>query len=143
AFDGSSITWTAPACRGATLHNQSIDEPPVAHPRPHCALAFRRPPRMVGKSAVRVSPSCTGFVLPHCGGSDVTLESANGRVRRGSDVSRYCDRSADVPLTRRGRALVRNSKRLRVRARVVATDSGGQREVRTATFTLRTRDRVA
>jgi hypothetical protein len=141
-FDGSNVTWTAPACRGATLHSQSIDEPPLLGPRPRCALSFRLPARMVGTTAIRVSPRCTGFVLPNCGDSNVTLDSAKGHVRLGSDLTRYCDLSADITLTRRGRALVRKSKRLQVRATVTAFDAGGHQEIRRGTFTLRTHNRA-
>jgi len=98
---------------------------------------------MLGKNAVRVPLRCSGFVLPDCGGSEVTLVTAKGRVRLGEDYSRSCDQTADILLTRRGRALVRKLKTLRVRATVVAQDSGGKREVRSTTFTLRTGDRVA
>src|SRR5439155_8980240 len=70
AFDGSNVTWTAPACFGATLHSQSIDEPAVIGPRPHCPLRFRKRPRMLGKNAIRVPVRCSGFVPGSCGGSD-------------------------------------------------------------------------
>jgi hypothetical protein len=98
---------------------------------------------MLGKDSIRVPVLCTGFVLPSCGGSDVKLETASGHVRLGRDVSRYCDATADVLLSRRGRALVRKVKTLRVLATVTTSDTGGAREVRTAKFTLRTRDRIA
>ena len=97
---------------------------------------------MLDKDSIRVPVRCTGFVLPGCGGSDVKLETAKGHAKLGRDQTRYCDETADVALSRRGRALVRKHKTLRVRATVTATDTGGAREVRTATFTLRTRDRI-
>jgi hypothetical protein len=143
AFDGSSVTWTAPACSGAVLHSQSVDEPPVTGPRPRCPLRFRARPRMLGTSAIRIAVRCTGFVLPSCAESHVKLEAVGRRVTLGSDYTRYCDGTADVLLWRRGRALVRRFKKLRVRATVTTTDTGGAREVRTAKFTLRTRDRIA
>jgi hypothetical protein len=143
AFDGSNVTWTAPACFGATLHSQTVDEAPLTGPRPHCALRFRKLPRMLGKDSIRVPVRCSGFVLPSCGGSDVKLDSVKGHVRLGRDVSRSCDATADILLTRRGRALVHRFKKLRVRATVTTIDTGGAREVRSATFTLRTRDRIA
>jgi hypothetical protein len=142
AFDGSNVTWAAPACSGATLQSRSVDEPPVVGPRPRCPLTFRRKPRLLGKSAIRIPLRCSGFVLPDCSGSEVTLDTMKGHVRLGSDVSRYCDQTADVPLGRRGRALVRKLKTLRVRATVAATDTGRQREVRSATFTIRMRERI-
>jgi hypothetical protein len=143
AFDGSNVTWAAPACFGATLHSQTAAEAPVTGPRPHCALAFRKRPRMLGKDSIRVPVRCSGFVLPSCGGSDVKLDAVKGHVRIGWDQSRYCDATADITLSRRGRALVRRFKKLRVRATVTTTDTDGAREVRSATFTLRTRDRLA
>jgi hypothetical protein len=143
AFDGSNVTWTAPACFGATLHSQSIDEPPVAGPRPHCRLRFQKRPRMLGKDGIRVPVRCSGFVPGNCGGSTVKLEAVKPHVSLGSDETRACDNTADVPLSRRGIALVRKVKTLRVLATVTATDVDGAREVRTAKFTLRTRDRIA
>jgi hypothetical protein len=98
---------------------------------------------MLGKDSIRVPVRCSGFVLPDCGGSDVKLEAVNRHVTLGADVTRFCDRTADVPLSRRGSALVRRFKKLRVRATVTTTDTSGAREVRTAKFTLRTRDRIA
>jgi hypothetical protein len=143
AFDGSSVTWTTPACFGASLHTQSVDEPPAIGPRPRCPLGFRGRPRMLGKGSIRVPVRCSGFVLPNCGGSDVKLDAVRQGVRLGRDATRYCDGTADVLLWRRGRALVRKFKTLRVRATVTTTDTGGAREVRRATFTLRTGDRIA
>jgi hypothetical protein len=64
-------------------------------------------------------------------------------VTLGRDETRSCDDTADVLLTRRGSALVRKFKTLRVLATVTATDADGAREVRTAKFTLRTRDKIA
>jgi hypothetical protein len=142
AFDGSNVTWAAPACFGALLHSQSVDEPPVIGPRPHCRLGFRKRPRMLGKDSIRVPVRCSGFVLPGCGDSEVKLRAVNRHVTLGSDVTRFCDNTADVLLTRRGSALVRRLRKLRVRATVTTIDTGGAREVRSASFTLRTRDRI-
>jgi hypothetical protein len=142
SFDGSTATWAAPACSGATLQSASVDAVAGDGPRPRCPLTFRRAPRMVGTGAIRVALRCSGFVLPHCGGSDVKLEATKQHVRLGSDEARFCDRAADVLLTRRGTALVRKLKTLRVRATASTIDSGGKREVRTTTFTLHTRDKV-
>jgi hypothetical protein len=68
--------------------------------------------------------------------------AVKSRLKLGSDVTRYCDGAADVGLGRRGRALVRKFKSLRVRAIVKAPDADGKLEVRSATFTLRKRDRI-
>jgi hypothetical protein len=143
AFDGSNLTWTAPACFGATLRRQSIDEPPVIGPRPHCPLRFQKRPRVLGKDAIRVPVRCSGFVPGNCGGSTVKLEAVKPHVSLGRDETRSCDDTADVLLSRRGSALVRKFKTLRVLATVTATDADGAREVRTAKFTLRTRDKIA
>jgi hypothetical protein len=142
AFDGSIVTWAAPACSGALLRSQSIDEPPVTGPRPHCALRFRARPRILGTDSIRVPVRCTGFVLPSCANSHVKLEAAGRHLTLGSDYTRYCDSTADVLLSRRGSALVRRFRKLRVKATVTTTDTDGARELRTATFTLHTRDRI-
>ena len=142
AFDGSNVTWTAPACFGASLHSQSVDEAPLIGPRPRCPLRFRKRPRMLGRNSIRVPVRCSGFVLPSCGGSDVKLEAASRHAILGRAETRYCDETADIPLSRRGRALVRRFKTLRVLVTVTTTDTGGEREVRTAKFTLETRDRI-
>jgi hypothetical protein len=142
AFDGTNVTWAAPACSGAVLHSQTVDEAPVSGPRPRCPQVFRSRPRPLGKIAIRVPLRCTGFVLPDCGGSTVRLETAKGHVLLGRGDSRYCDLTADVVIWRRARALVRKVRTLRVHATVSATDAAGAREVRTATFTLRARDRI-
>lgn len=144
AFDGSTITWSAPECLGATLRSQAVDEPGDLRPRPTCSLALRGHPRMLGNRAVRVRVRCSGFVLPSCAGSSVRLETARGHLRLGGEEElRFCDLTADVPLSRRGRMLVRTRKALRVRAIATVNDVSGRREVRARTFTLRTRDRIA
>jgi hypothetical protein len=142
AFDGTNATWAGPACFGAVLHSQSLDEAPVSEPRPRCPLRFRKRPTMLGKNSIRIPVRCSGFVLPDCSSSRVKLEALKPHVAMGSEDVRYCDLTADVLLSRRGAALVRRFKTLRVRATVTARDTAGAREVRTANFTLKTRHRI-
>jgi hypothetical protein len=139
AFDGSNVTWAAPACFGATLHSQTADEPAVNTARPTCPLRFASPPRLLSSGIVFVPVRCSGFVLPDCGGSDLTLRSVKQHVLLGDGEVRSCNATADVYLTRRGRALVRRLKRLRVKATTTVYDADRAREVRSTTFTLRTR----
>jgi hypothetical protein len=143
-FDGSALAWTGPACSGAVLHSEPVDGSPRAleGARPRCPLRFEKRPRLLGKEAIRVHPRCTGFVLPDCFGSDVKLVALKGRLKLGSDETRFCDGAADVGLGRRGKALVRKFKSLRVMATVKTLDADGKLEVRSATFTLRKRDRI-
>jgi hypothetical protein len=143
-FDGSTVTWTGPACFGAVLHSDPVDGPqrPLEGARPHCPLRFVKRPRLLGKDAIRVRPRCSGFVIPNCAGSDVKLVALKSHLKLGSDTMRFCDGAADIFLGPRGKALVRKSKSLRVRATVAVRDADGKLEVRTATFTLRTRDRI-
>lgn len=146
-FDGRRLTWLEPTCRGARVAFLSSFEDSFTPKRPRC----RRLP-VVGRAQlrrgriVRLRFACSGFatrgsfLVPGCP-SRVTVRAPGGRVlgsSRSTEVpgNMYAG-AARVPLSRRGRELLRGRSRPRVVVETRLRDDLGRLERRRATVTLR------
>ena len=133
-FDGVRLAWWSYGCTKARVQLARADGPPLIRPaRSRCALRFTRAATTTSGDRVRLHIDCFGFPLGVCDARHVSLAaSSHGRrvvIARGSAAEH-------VFLTSFGRRLLRNHRRLRVRAHATLSDDAGRRERRTGPLLL-------